>query len=31
MIITLKDGSKMQLEGAMTALEVAKHISEGAP
>ena len=29
MIITLKDGSKMQLDGAMTALEVAKHISEG--
>ena len=29
MIITLKDGSKMQLEGSMTALEVAKHISEG--
>ena len=29
MFVTLKDGSKTELENGLTALEVTKHISEG--
>ena len=29
MELTLKDGSKLSLDGAMSAYEAAKHISEG--